>query len=498
MTLRVVELFAGIGAQAQALENLGLDFASTVCEIDEKAYKSYCAIHGDTPNLGDITKVDHLPECDLLTYSFPCQDLSIAGCQRGMKQGSGTRSSLLWEVGRLLDDAKEREREPEVLLMENVDAILNRKNISEFERWIEFLTDLGYTSSYKVLNAKDFGVPQNRKRCFMVSSLGGRKFIFPEGFQLGRRLRDVLEDGVPEEYYLSEEKIAKYEKHKARHEAEGHGFGWRPNHGENIAYTVNTKLDRANQNFVIESPICVGNIQCEGFNEMTSRVYDAGGLSPTIRTPSGGGVMPKIEVLGTLGDYEKEGRVHNPNGLSPTLNLCRPDHALKIEVIGHIEGYQGQSGRVHDTEGQAPTVVANRFGSPASLIEVQDSIRYPCATAKGYMEAHEGDGLVMNRTLTARGTVQEASAPTLTTGNGCGTGTVDKGLRIRYLTPRECWRLMGFPDSAFEAARDVPTSKTQLYKQAGNSIAVPCLEAIFRSIYIDRTWHCRPSLEVWM
>lgn len=308
--------------------------------------------------------------------------------------------------------------------MENVDAILNKMNISEFDRWIEFLTDLGYTSSYKVLNAKDFGVPQNRKRCFMVSSLGGRKFIFPEGFPLDRRLRDVLEDDVPEEYYLSEEKIAKYEKHKTRHEAEGHGFGWRPNHGEDIAYTVNTKPDRANQNFIIESPICVGNIQCEGFNEMTSRVYDAGGLSPTIRTPSGGGVMPKIEV--------------------------------------------------------------------------QDSIRYPCATAKGYMEAREGDGLVMNRVLTARGTVQEATAPTLTTGNGCGTGTVDKGLRIRYLTPRECWRLMGFPDSAFEAAREVPTSKTQLYKQAGNSIAVPCLEAIFRGIYIDRTWHYRPSLEVWM
>ena len=182
MTLRVVELFAGIGAQAQALKNLGLDFTSTVCEIDEKAYRSYCAIHGDTPNLGDITKVEHLPECDLLTYSSPCQDISVAGRQRGMEQGSGTRSSLLWEVGRLLSDAKERGRGPDVLLMENVDAILNKKNIAEFNRWIEFLTNLGYTSSYKVLNAKDFGVPQNRKRCFMVSSLGGRRFIFPEGF----------------------------------------------------------------------------------------------------------------------------------------------------------------------------------------------------------------------------------------------------------------------------------------------------------------------------
>lgn len=109
MTLRVIELFAGIGAQASALERLGIDFKSTVCEIDNHAYNAYCAIHGPTENLGDITKVEHLPPCDLLTYSFPCQDLSVAGYQRGMEKGSGTRSSLLWEVGRLLDDMRERE-----------------------------------------------------------------------------------------------------------------------------------------------------------------------------------------------------------------------------------------------------------------------------------------------------------------------------------------------------------------------------------------------------
>ena len=109
MTLRLMELFAGIGSQAMALRLLGIPFTSTVCEIDAKAYASYCAIHGDTPNLGDITEVEHLPDCDLLTYSFPCQDLSLAGRQEGMERGSGTRSSLLWEVGRLLDDSRERE-----------------------------------------------------------------------------------------------------------------------------------------------------------------------------------------------------------------------------------------------------------------------------------------------------------------------------------------------------------------------------------------------------
>lgn len=376
MTLRVVELFAGIGAQAQALKNLGLDFTSTVCEIDEKAYRSYCAIHGDTPNLGDITKVEHLPECDLLTYSAPCQDISVAGRQRGMEQGSGTRSSLLWDVGRLLSDAKERGRGPDVLLMENVDAILNKKNISEFNRWIEFLTNLGYTSSYKVLNAKDFGVPQNRKRCFMVSSLGVRRFIFPEGFPLDRRLRDVLDDDVDESFYLSDDTVAKYKARVERQRVNGTGFGWRPSEPWDVSPSVLTSPSKSSTNTII--------------------------------------------------------------------------------ITGKIE--------------------------------VQDSIRYPCATAKGYTDAHEGDGLVMNRPTKARGTVQKERVLTLATGNGCGTGVVDKGLRIRYLTPRECWRLMGFPDSAYEGARDVPTSKTQLYKQAGNSIVVPCLETIFKAIYIDHSW----------
>ena len=109
--LRVVELFAGLGAQASALERLGIEFESIVCEFEPHAYNAYCAIHGPTPNLGDIRDVEHLPDCDLLTYSPPCQDISIAGLKKGLEEGSGTRSSLFWEVLRLLKDAKERERD---------------------------------------------------------------------------------------------------------------------------------------------------------------------------------------------------------------------------------------------------------------------------------------------------------------------------------------------------------------------------------------------------
>ena len=262
--LRVVELFAGIGAQASALERLGIPFTSTVCEIDPHAYSAYCAVHGEAPNLGDITKVEHLPDCDLLTYSFPCQDLSVAGCQRGMAEGSGTRSSLLWEVERLLQDARERERLPEVLLMENVDAILFKANKPHLDRFIIRLNELGYESSYAVLNARDFGVPQSRNRCFMVSTLHMGRFVFPEGRPLEKSLNDVLEEDVDDSYFLSDEKIAAYERHRIR-----------------LEVRVNT--------------IVRGGELMDWKHEQSRRVYLPIGICPTLCTKDGNSV-PKIEV----------------------------------------------------------------------------------------------------------------------------------------------------------------------------------------------------------
>lgn len=212
--IRVVELFAGIGAQHQALKQAQIPHeVVAISEIDQGAVRAYEAIHGPTNNLGDITKVEHLPDCDLLTYSFPCQDLSVAGKRKGMSKGSGTRSGLLWEVERLLADMRERESLPNALLMENVDAILFEANIRDFKKWIARLSEFGYTSSYKVLDAADYGVPQRRKRCFMVSLLDGRFFTFPKGIPLDKRLKDVLEDDVDESYYLTDEQIASYVAH---------------------------------------------------------------------------------------------------------------------------------------------------------------------------------------------------------------------------------------------------------------------------------------------
>lgn len=216
--IRLIELFAGIGAQAKALENLGVDFEHyRICEFDKYAVASYNAIHGTNFSTSDITQIHakdlEIEETDkyeyIMTYSFPCTDLSKAGKQQGMSRESGTRSGLLWEVERiLLEIIQEGGQLPQILLMENVPDVLSEKNRKDFFAWCDFLESLGYTSKYALLNAKDFGVPQNRERCFMLSWLGEDKFYdFPVGKPLTKKLKDVLETEVEEKYYLSNKLI---------------------------------------------------------------------------------------------------------------------------------------------------------------------------------------------------------------------------------------------------------------------------------------------------
>ena len=190
--LHLTELFSGIGAQTAALQRLGITHIATACEIDPVAHGIYEAIHGPTPNLGDITKVKELPYTDVLTYSFPCQDLSSIGNRKGMEEGSGTRSSLLWEVGRLLKSATVL---PKVLILENVKELVNKKNMPGFNRWIDFLSDLGYVTTWQIVNAVDFGIPQNRKRVFAVSVLNSDdSFKFPVAKISTRPLSDFMDE----------------------------------------------------------------------------------------------------------------------------------------------------------------------------------------------------------------------------------------------------------------------------------------------------------------
>lgn len=213
--IRLIELFAGVGSQAMSLRDLGADFEHyRAVEFDKYAIASYNAIHGtDFPTM-DITKVigndlgivDIDKYCYIMTYSFPCQDLSVAGKQAGMTKGSGTRSGLLWEVERLLNEV---DNLPQALLMENVPQVHGKKNMEDFQRWIDYLASRGYSNYWQDLNAKNYGVAQNRNRCFMVSILGNYKYEFPKPIELTKRMKDYLEDEVDEKYYINNEKTQK-------------------------------------------------------------------------------------------------------------------------------------------------------------------------------------------------------------------------------------------------------------------------------------------------
>ncbi len=212
--IRLIELFAGVGSQSMALKRMGVDFESyKAVEFDEFAMKSYNSIHDTNFPTMDITKT-HAADLEIVDkdkyeyimfYSFPCTDLSLAGRQAGMSRDSGTHSGLLWEVERLLKELP-KEQLPDVLIMENVPQVHSEKNLPDFEDWIDFLRKLGYANFWQDLNAKDFGVPQNRDRCFMISMLGDYEYQFPRPIPLEKVIVDVLEDEVDEKFFIRSEK----------------------------------------------------------------------------------------------------------------------------------------------------------------------------------------------------------------------------------------------------------------------------------------------------
>lgn len=258
-TVRLIELFSGIGAQAKAFERLGVPFESyRSCEIDKYAVMSYNAVHGTNFVPTDITKlhaedlgiVDRDKFTYLLTYSFPCVDLSLEGKRRGMGRDSGTRSGLLWEVERLLKECNGNL--PQILLMENVKQVINHKNKPDFDSWRESLAEMGYTSAYQVMNAKDYGVPQNRSRCFMLSWLGEYGYEFPEPIVLKRRLKDVLEDNVDEKYYLTDKQVESFVRRQEAQRQLGNNFAdFAPlERSDTHTHTLQTVYRNGNDNYL--------------------------------------------------------------------------------------------------------------------------------------------------------------------------------------------------------------------------------------------------------
>ena len=226
--MKVLSLFSGIGAFEKALDNLCVPYdLVSFCEIDKYAAKSYSAIHGvpESKNLGDIIKVDEkkLPkDIDLITYGFPCQDISLAGKQKGLfnADGTQTRSGLFFEALRIIEQTQ-----PRVAIAENVKNLTSKKFAVQFKIVLDSLKAAGYNNYWQVLNAKDYGIPQNRERVFIVSirkDIDTGCFQFPNGFPLELRLKDMLEDEVDEKFYLSE-KMFNYAFNMIK-EAKGIGF----------------------------------------------------------------------------------------------------------------------------------------------------------------------------------------------------------------------------------------------------------------------------------
>lgn len=307
--LRLIELFAGIGSQTQALTNIGIAHkVVAISEIDKYAIQSYEAMHGKANNLGDIRKIEELPGADLWTYSFPCQDISVAGKGAGIKEG--TRSGLLFEVERLLRVASEKGTLPKYLLLENVKNLVSKKFKADFDKWLDFLAELGYTNYWKVLNAKDYGIPQNRERVFCVSIRGEHKpFVFPKPKELTIRLRDMIDETVDEKFYLKESTIRSI----LRSTFNSRRDSIRP--GDGLANTLLARDWRGPQ------CVQVGEIVGEKWDKMhdiSKRVYEPDGIAPTVHCQQGGNTELKIAEDFVLGGLQKH-QTPRTDGISPTL-----------------------------------------------------------------------------------------------------------------------------------------------------------------------------------
>lgn len=396
--LKILELFGGIGACSKALEKLKIEYEiSDYVEIDKYAVKSFNAMHDTNFEPQDICKWDKNIDIDLIMHGSPCQDFSLAGKQAGGDEDSGTRSSLMYETIRIVEKLK-----PKYVIWENVKNVISKKHRHNFDNYLNKMEELGYKNYWQVLNAKDYGIPQNRERVFTVSiRYDAINFDFPQKQELKLKLKDMLEDKVDEKYYLSEEMTNK------------------------IKYKLN------NENDLLGGMQEHQTIKKDGIcTTLTSSMGCGGGYVPM--------VLRKYGVFDTDKSTHQAGSVYNINGLSPTLDT------------------------------------------------MQGGWRQPCVeinngTKKGYKEAYDGDSVNLSypNSKTRRDRVGEQVSQTLQCNDSMGV--VNSDLRIRKLTPREVWRLMGFDDEDFEKAKKV-NSNTQLYKQAGNSIVVNVLMAIFKEL----------------
>lgn len=461
--IKLFEAFAGIGCQAMALKRLDIEYESVgISEIDKYAIMSYMAIHGETKNYGDICKMDQIPQCDIFTWSFPCTDLSKAGKRKGMTEN--TRSGLVYEVLRLVKNSQDK---PIVMIMENVPDLVQQKFYREFHEIMNELERYGYSNYVQRLNAKNYGVAQNRDRVFMVSILGNYSYSFPNPIKLEKRLKDYLEDEVDEKYYLNKNNYGSYFGNAINKDLKDVYDREKAIVNSDIAYTVITKNDRR----VGDCTFVVDGLD----KEITAKEYLEKIAIPEA-TKKGYSLAKDGDGVYINRPHQKRGVVQK--GMIQTLKTSGED--IGVVVKGNYSPSNHNASRIVDDEGLAPTVKENHGTVTAIEVVVNGFYEKAIKTARKN-KIDPGDTIsAYNESVDKSG-----CSPTVTTrpeGKKTAILPVTNDLRIRKLTPKECWRLMGIDDEDFEKAQKV-VSNSQLYRQAGNGIVVDVFAKILEGLF---------------
>lgn len=430
MKLNVATDFSGVGAPELALNRLGIDYNLIfACEKDKFARKSYLSLHNPIHFYDDITTrtLDRsTPPIDLYFGGFPCQPFSAAGKREGFND---TRGTLFYHLASFIEKNK-----PKVFVLENVKGLLSHDKGNTFKTVLRTLHDIGYNIHYKVLNTKDFGLPQNRERVFIIGFTDFRLFNFPTGSPLRCTIKDVLEDEVDDKYYLSEKMIKGFSKHNDNHKQKNTGFLWSPKEMDDIANCL-----RAN-----------------------------GALCPTDNTVITHSLFPRSSKTGKGGS----GHLSKEDGLSYCLDT---KNTQAIEFKGAALRNRGQGKQLETRKDDVCNSLTT--AKEDSLIVTNNKRVNKC------YETHKEnltDGTFMD---SYNNTIHKDVSPTITTRiTAANNSHIYSERSIRRLTPLECFRLQGFTDEEFNKMR--PTnSNTQLYKQAGNTISIPVLAAIIKNIY---------------
>ena len=339
--LRVIELFGGIGACSKAIERLGIPYEiADYVEIDKYAVKSFNAIHGTNFEPQDIKEWNKDIEADLIMHGSPCQDFSVAGKGAGGDKDSGTRSSLMYETLRIVEKLK-----PKYVIWENVKNLLSKKHIHNFEAYQEAMKNLGYTNYYQVLNAKDYGVPQNRERVFTVSirnDICENTFKFPEKIVLEKKLKDILDDEVDEKYYLSEDRLDVIYKWEQRQKENGRGFRFDVKNGDSVGRAVTTGSDRPAETNYVKVERIGGLYDKDGQTHQAGSIYDGGGLSPTLSTMQGGNLEPMVAASrgrNVINSNKTEQQLEpRKDGLTNTITSVQKDNYVAVRTANK-KGY---------------------------------------------------------------------------------------------------------------------------------------------------------------